>query len=54
MVPPLHNPVYILIAKISTLENWFYDNYMVHNPCKCEFIGFGKTNENEVFTYCEI
>ena len=33
------------------LENWLYDNYMVINPCKCEFMGFGKTNENEVFTY---
>ena len=27
---------------------------MVLNPRKCEFIGFGKTNENEVFTYHEI
>ena len=33
------------------LENWFYDNYMVLNPRKCEFMGFGKTNENEVFTH---
>ena len=36
------------------LENWFYDNYMVLNPCKCKFIGFGKTIENEVFTCHEI
>ena len=36
------------------LENWLYDNYMVLNPCKCEFMSFGKTNENEVFTYHEI
>ena len=36
------------------LGNWFYDNYMVLNPRKCEFMGFGKTNENEVFTYHEI
>ena len=27
---------------------------MVLNPLKCEFLGFGKTNENEVFTYHEI
>ena len=27
---------------------------MVLNPRKCEFMGFGKTNENEVFTYDEI
>ena len=27
---------------------------MVLNPRKCEFMGFGKTNENEVFTYHEI
>ena len=36
------------------LENRFYDNYMVLNPRKCEFMGFGKTNENEVFIYHEI
>ena len=36
------------------LENWFYDSYMVLNPRKCELMGFGKTNENEVFTYHEI
>ena len=36
------------------LENWFYDSYMVLNSCKCEFMGFGKTNEYEVFTYHEI
>ena len=36
------------------LENWFYDNYMVLNSRKCEFMGFEKTNENEVFTYHEI
>ena len=29
----------------------FYDNYMVLNPRKCDFMGFGNTNENEVFTY---
>ena len=41
--------LYILIAEISNkvqeylkkdfkiLENWFYDNYMVLNPHKCEF-----------------
>ena len=36
------------------LQNWFYDNHMVLNPCKYEFMGFGKTNENEVFIYQEI
>ena len=36
------------------LENWFYDSYMVLNPRKCEFMGFGKTSENEIFTYHEI
>ena len=34
------------------LMNWFYGNYMVLNPRKYEFIGFGKPNE--VFTYHEI
>ena len=27
---------------------------MVLNPRKCKCMGFGKTNENEVFTYHEI
>ena len=27
---------------------------MVVNPRKCEFMGLGKTNENEVFTYHKI
>ena len=27
------------------LENWLYDNYLVLNPRKFEFMGFGKTNE---------
>ena len=27
---------------------------MVLNPRKCEFMGLGETNENEVFTYHEI
>ena len=58
--------LYILIAETSTkfkknlkkyfdiLENWFYENYTFLYPRKCEFKGFGKTNENEVFTYHEI
>ena len=36
------------------LQNWFYDNYVVLNPRKSEFMGFGKTNEIEVFIYHEI
>ena len=36
------------------LENWFYDNCMILNSRKCEFIAFGKANEDEVFTYHEI
>ena len=36
------------------LENWFYENYMVLTPRKRELMRFGKTNENEVFTYREI
>ena len=36
------------------LENWFYDNYMVLNSRNGEFVSFGKTNENKVFTCNEI
>ena len=33
------------------IENCVYDNYLILNPRKWEFMGFEKTNENEVFTY---
>ena len=36
------------------LENWFYENDMVLNPRKYGFMGFGKANEYEEFTYYEI
>ena len=50
----VHQVQRYLEKDFETLESWFYDNYMVLNPRKCEFIGFGKTNENEAFTYHEI
>ena len=43
-----------LKKEFEILENWFYDNYMVLNYRKCEFMGFGKSNENEAFIYYEI
>ena len=36
------------------LENWFYYIYMVLNPHNWEFMSFGKTNKNDVFTCHEI
>ena len=36
------------------LEKWFYDNYMVLNPRKYDFMSIRKTNGNEVYTYHEI
>ena len=38
----------------EVLEKWFYDNYMALNPCKCEFMRFGKTNEKELFIFHKI
>ena len=39
---------------LEVLENWFFDNYMVLNPRKYEFMGFGKISENEILIYHEI
>ena len=43
-----------LKKNFEVLENWLYDTFMVLSPCKCEFMRFGKANENEVFNYYEI
>ena len=43
-----------ILKRVYILENWFYGNYVVLNPRKCELMGFGKTNENDVLTYHEI
>ena len=36
------------------LENWFYENHMVFNLRKSEFMSFGKANESEIFTYYQV
>ena len=36
------------------LENWFYENYMVFNLCKSEFMSFEKTSGGEIFTYHQV
>ena len=46
-----HQAQEYLKKDFEILENCLYDNYMVLNPRKCEFMGFEKANENEVFIY---
>ena len=35
----------------ENLDLWFYDNYMVLNPKKCEFMYLGKSKENQIINY---
>ena len=53
-IQDFHHVQKYLEKDFEILENWFYENYMVLTPRKRELMGFGKTNENEVFTYREI
>ena len=45
-----HQVQQYLKKDFEILEDWLYNNYMALNTRKCEFMGFRKTNENEVFT----
>ena len=47
--------IFIFLAKIytkefETLDNRFYENYMVLNLPNCELLSYGKTNRNKAFT----
>ena len=37
----------------ENLDLWFYDNYMVLNPKKCEFMYLGKSKESQRINYKE-
>ena len=42
----------MLLSGIRTVNNWFYENFMILNPGKCHFISIGKDiHDEDVFYY---
>ena len=42
----------MLLSDFRTVNNWFYENFMILNPEKCHFISIGKDiYDGDVFYY---
>ena len=42
----------MLLSNFRTVNNWFYENFMILNPRKWRFISIGKdTHDEDVFYY---
>ena len=42
----------MLLSDFRTVNNWFYENFMIINPGKCHFMSIGKeTHDEDVFYY---
>ena len=42
----------MLLSDFRTVNNWFYENFMILNPGKCHFMSIGKeTHDEDVFYY---
>ena len=40
----------MLLSNFRTVNNWFYENFMILNPRKCRFMSIGKdTHDEDVF-----
>ena len=40
----------MILSDFKTVNNWFYENFMILNPGKCHFISIGKdTHDEDVF-----
>ena len=40
----------IVLSYLRTVNNWFYENFMILNPGKCHFMSIGKdTHDEDVF-----
>ena len=50
----LETVICILRQECSILSNWFYDNYMVLNPGKCQFMFFGVKENEQLDLLCNI
>ena len=41
----------MLLSYLRTVNNWFYENFMILNPGKCHFMSIGKDTHDEDFFY---
>ena len=42
----------MLLSDFRTVNNWFYENFMILNPEKCQFMSIGTdTHDKDVFYY---
>ena len=42
----------MLLSDFSTINSWFYKNFMILNPGKCHLMSIGKdTNDEDIFYY---
>ena len=42
----------MLLSNFTTVNNWFYENFMILNLEKCHFMSIGKdTHDENVFGY---
>ena len=42
----------LLLSDVRTVNNWFYENFMILNPGKCHFMSIGKDiHDEDVFYY---
>ena len=42
----------MLLSDFRTVNNWFYENFMILNPGKCHFMPIGKdTHDQDIFYY---
>ena len=42
----------MLLSNFTTVNNWFYENFMILNLGKCHFMSIGKdTHDKNVFCY---
>ena len=42
----------MLLFDFGTVNNWFYEDFMILNPGKCHFMSIGKdTHDEDVFYY---
>ena len=39
----------MLLSQFKTVNNWFYENFMILNPGKCHFMSIGKVTHDEDF-----
>ena len=41
----------MLLSDFRTINNWFYENFIILNPGKCHLMSIGKDTHNEVVFY---